>query len=223
MSGVLQGATILTFEDARRVVEQHAGRVRPKGIESVDLLSSAGRVLAQAITADREFPPFRRAMRDGYAVRAADLANLPATLEVIAEIKAGAVQNAVPDEVGPGQAAAIMTGAPAPKGADAVVMVEYTKLNGNRVQITRGIAKGDNIVPAGSEARQGQILLEVGVRMDYGTIAPAAAVGLESVSVFRRPRVAILSTGDEVVPIGRQPGVHDIRNSNSYSLAAQVS
>jgi molybdopterin molybdotransferase len=223
MAAAPQSPSILSFEDARHIVEQRAAQVRPAGTESVEILASANRVLAHTVTADRDFPPFRRAMRDGYALRAADLANLPATLEVIAEIRAGAAPEALPSVVGPGQAAAIMTGAPAPNGADAVVMVEYTALDGHRVRVTRAVASGDNIVPAGSEALRGQILLNPGIRMDYGTIALAASVGMESVSVFRRPQVAILSTGDEVIPLGKDPGPHEIRNSNSYSLAAQVS
>jgi len=223
MAVVSQASTILTFEEARHTVEQHATGMRPAVVETVDLLASVNRVLAQSVIADRDFPPFRRAMRDGYAVRAADLANLPATLQVIGEIKAGAPPESLPAEVGPGQAAAIMTGAPAPKGADAVVMVEYTSLTGREVRITRGVSSGDNIVPSGSEARKGEIVLEAGTRMDYGTIAVAASVGLEALAVFRRPEIAILSTGDEVVPLGKQPGPHEIRNSNSYSLAAQVS
>jgi molybdopterin molybdotransferase len=161
-------------------------------------------------------------MRDGYALRAADVARLPATLEVIGDIKAGILPEDLPANLESGQAAGIMTGAPAPEGADAVVMVEYTSLTDNRVTITRGIAPGDNIVPAGSEAKQGDTLLQPGTRIDYGAIAVAASVGRESLSVFRRPEVAILSTGDEVVEIGARPGPHQIRNSNSYSLAAQV-
>jgi len=222
MAALPQPPTILSFEEARHVVEGQAAQVRPRTKEKVDLLASLGRVLAEPIAADRDFPPFRRAMRDGYALRAADLASLPATLDVIGEIKAGAPPEAVPREVGAGQAAAIMTGAPAPNGADAVVMVEYTSLSGKRVTVTRSVARGDNIVEAGSEARKGQFLLHHGTRMDYGAIALAASVGLQSISVFRRPEVAILSTGDEIVEIGERPGPHQIRNSNSYSLAAQV-
>jgi len=222
MAALPQPPSILTFEEARHVVEGHASQVRPRIKEKVELLASIGRVLAEPIAADRDFPPFRRAMRDGYALRAADLTNLPVTLEVIGEIKAGAEPEALPREVAAGQAAAIMTGAPAPDGADAVVMVEYTSLSGQRVTVTRAVASGDNIVAAGSEARKGQILLHHGTRMDYGAIASAASVGLQSVSVFRLPEVAILSTGDEIVEIGERPGPHQIRNSNSYSLAAQV-
>ena len=222
MAALPQPPSILTFEEARHVVEGHAAQVQPQIKEKVELLASIGRILAEPIAADRDFPPFRRAMRDGYALRAADLTNLPVTLEVIGEIKAGAAPEALPREVAAGQAAAIMTGAPAPDGADAVVMVEYTSLSGQRVTVTRAVASGDNIVAAGSEARKGQVLLHHGTRMDYGAIALAASVGLQSVSVFRRPEVAILSTGDEIVEIGERPGPHQIRNSNSYSLAAQV-
>ena len=222
MAALPQPPSILTFEEARHVVEGHAAQLRPRIKEKVELLASIGRILAEPIAADRDFPPFRRAMRDGYALRAADLTNLPVTLEVIGEIKAGAEPAALPREVAAGQAAAIMTGAPAPDGADAVVMVEYTSLSGQRVTVTRAVGSGDNIVAAGSEARKGQVLLHHGTRMDYGAIALAASVGLQSVSVFRRPEVAILSTGDEIVEIGERPGPHQIRNSNSYSLAAQV-
>jgi molybdopterin molybdotransferase len=222
MAAAPQPPTILSFEDARHVVEGHARDVRPGGTESVSLLASMGRVLAQGVAADRDFPPFRRAMRDGYAVRAADLAHLPATLQVVGEIKAGASPEDVPLEIRPGQAAGIMTGAPAPYGADAVVMIEYTSLKDNYVTITGGVTSGDNIVLPGSEAPKGQPLLTPGSRMDYAAIGLAASVGLESLTVYLRPKIAILSTGDEIVGIGAQPGPHQIRNSNSYSLAAQV-
>jgi molybdopterin molybdotransferase len=223
MAALPQQAVVLSFEDARHLVEQHAGQVRPGSVEGIDLLSALGRVLARPVTADRDFPPFRRAMRDGYALRAADLAQLPATLAVIGEVKAGAAPEQIPDEVKPGQAVAIMTGAPTPAGADAVVMVEYTKLQGNRVIVTRGINPGDNVVPVGSEAHQGDALLGQGTRLDYSGIAAMASVGQQhSVPVFCKPRVAILSTGDEVVDVDEAPGPTQIRNSNSYSLAAQV-
>jgi molybdopterin molybdotransferase len=223
MAALPQQPSVLSFEEARHLVEQHAAQVRPPGTESVDLLSAMGRVLALPVTADRDLPPFRRAMRDGYAVRAADLAQLPATLEVVGEIKAGAAASDIPTELKAGQAVAIMTGAPTPDGADGVVMVEYTKLDGNRVTVTRGINAGDNIVPVGSEARRGDILLEQGTLLDYSGIAALASVGmLDGVPVFCRPKVAIVSTGDEIVNVGEVPGPTQIRNSNSCSLAAQV-
>ncbi len=222
MAALPQQPTILSFEDARHVVERHATEVGPGQVETEQLLASTGRVLAKPIVADRDFPPFRRAMRDGYAVRARDLTQLPANLEVIAEIKAGATPEDLPAEVRPGQAAAIMTGAPTPDGADAVVMVEYTSLSRSRVTITRAVESGDNVASIGSEGRQGDVLLSAGARIDYTAIAAAAAVGQNSLSVFRRPEVAILSTGDEVVEVSERPGPYQIRNSNSYSLAAQV-
>ena len=210
-----------SFEEARQLVEQHAAKVRPGGKELVELLDSSGFVLAEPVIADRDFPPFRRAARDGYAVRAADLAQLPASLEIAGEIKAGASSETIPT-LQPGQAALIMTGAPAPAGADAVVMVEYTSRAGDRVEITRGIEPGGNIVPAGSEARRGERLLSAGMRLDPAAIAVAASAGRSRLVVYAKPRVAVLATGDELVEIDAHPGPTQIRNSNTYSLAAQI-
>jgi molybdopterin molybdotransferase len=223
MAAVPEPSLILTFEEARHLVEYHAATLHPRGKELLDLLDAAraGQVLAEAVLADRNFPPFPRAMRDGYAVRAADLSQLPATLEVIGEIKAGAKSEDIP-ELKPGQAAPIMTGAPAPPGADAVVMVEYTARQGERVQITKSVAAGDNIVPIGSEARRGERLLSPGMRLDYAAIAVAASAGRSRLLVYRKPQVAVLATGDEIVDIDVPPAANQIRNSNSYSLAAQV-
>jgi molybdopterin molybdotransferase len=209
----------LSFEDARHIVEEHATKVQPCGTEITDLLRGCGRVLAEAVTADRDLPPFRRAARDGYAVCARDLENLPTTLEVVGEIKAGAELNQLP-ALQPSQAAAIMTGAPAPSGADAVVMVEYSSRRGTQVEITRGVDAGSNIVAIGTEAKRGQTLLVPG--LDHAAIAVAAAVGKMCVRVYAKPRIAILSTGDEIVDAASCPGPSQIRNSNSYSLAAQI-
>ena len=211
---------ILSFEDARHAVEEHATQLRPRGKELVELLDSTGQILAEAVSADRNFPPFPRATRDGYAVRAGDLAKLPATLRVVGEIKAGAPD--VSFALKAGEAAAIMTGAPAPPGADAVVMIEYTSRNGDQVEVTRGIAAGDNIVPIGAEAKRGDRLLAPGMRLDHSAIALAASVGRSHLLVFSKPRVAVLSTGDEVVDIDVPPAPNQIRNSNSYSLAVQI-
>jgi molybdopterin molybdotransferase len=188
----------------------------------VDLLAGLGRVLAEGILADRDFPPFDRATRDGYAVRAADLAEVPARLEVVGEVKAGDWPEPGVCSVGRGQAVGIMTGAPLPAGADAVVMVEHTSLAGHAVEVRRSVSVGENFVPRGAEARAGQLLLDRGRRLDHSGIAIAASVGKSRVQVFRKPRVAVLSTGDEVVEIDATPGPAQIRNSNSYSLAAQV-
>lgn len=221
MAAVPDPSLILSFEEARHLVEAHAAPLRPHGKELVEILEAAGQVLAEPIFADRNFPPFPRAMRDGYAVRAADLSPLPANLEVIGEIKAGARAEDVPT-LQPGQAAAIMTGAPAPSGADAVVMVEYTSRDASRVQIMKPVLAGDNIAPVASEAKRGEKLLLPGVRLDFAAIAVAASVGRSRLLVFGKPKVAILSTGDEIVDIDVPPAATQIRNSNSYSLAAQV-
>jgi molybdopterin molybdotransferase len=221
MAAVPEPSLILSFEEARHLVEDHAAGLHPRGKELVELLEGAGQILAEPVLADRNFPPFPRAMRDGYAVRAADLSQLPATLDVIGEIKAGAGKEAIP-VLQPGQSAAIMTGAPAPPGADAVVMVEHTSRHGERVQIMKAVAAGDNIVPAGSEAKRGERLLSPGLRLDYAAIAVAASAGRNRLLVYRKPQVAVLATGDEIVDIDVPPAASQIRNSNSYSLAAQV-
>ncbi len=221
MSSTPSSAGVMSFEQARHVVEEHAATLRPRGRELVELLDSPGQVLAEPVLADRNFPPFPRATRDGYAVRAADLAHLPATLAVIGEIKAGAAADTT-FKIEAGQAAAIMTGAPAPPGSDAVVMIEYTSRDGDRVTITKGIAAGDNIVPIASEAKRGDRLLSPGTRLDHAAIAVAASVGRSRLLVYSKPSVAVLATGDEVVDIDVPLALNQIRNSNTYSLAAQI-
>jgi molybdopterin molybdotransferase len=222
MAAAPEPSLILTFEEARHLVEAHAARLHPQGKELLDLLDSAGHILAERVAADRNFPPFPRATRDGYAVRAADLAQLPATLLVIGEIKAGVAPEKSAMKLEPGQAAGIMTGAPAPLDADAVVMVEYTSRQGDRVEIAKAVVAGENIVAVGSEARRGDCLLSPGMRLDHVAIAVAASVGRSHLLVYRKPKVAVLATGDEVVDIDVSPGPNQIRNSNSYSLAAQI-
>jgi len=219
-------STVLSFEDARRVVEEQAALIRSSrpagGTESVDLLAATGRVLCEPVVADRDLPPFPRSTRDGYAVRSADLVQLPATLEVIGEIRAGETLEKIPANIGSGQTAAIMTGAPVPDGADAVVMVENTWLDGRHVVVTRSVMRGENIVARGAEARGGAPLLDRGLRLNEARIALAASVGKIRLQVYKRPRVAVLTTGDEIVDVAAVPGPTQIRNSNSYSLAAQI-
>src|SRR5271167_3523111 len=215
-------STVLSFEDAYRVVGQQAGLVQVTGTEFVDLLTAAGRVLAEPVSADRDLPPFPRSTRDGYAVRSADLSKLPAKLSVIGEIKAGEKLDRIPANIGSGQTASIMTGAPVPAGADAVVMVEYCSHHGHQVEITRTVAPGENIVARGAEARAGAPLLDRGLRLNEAAIAVAASVGKSRLQVYKPPRVAVLTTGDEIVDVDVTPGPTQIRNSNSYSLATQV-
>ena len=203
-------------------MEEQAALVSAGAVESVDLLAAAGRVLAEPVLADRDLPPFPRSTRDGYAVRSTDLSQLPTTLDVIGEIKAGANLEQIPPNVGTGQTVSIMTGAPVPAGADAVVMVEYTSLRGKQVEVTRSVVPGENIVPRGAEAREGALLLDRGVGLNVADIALAASAGKSRLQVYKRPRVAVLTTGDEIVDIDAKPGPTQIRNSNSYSLAAQI-
>jgi molybdopterin molybdotransferase len=220
MAAQPEQASILSFEEARALVEAHASRLRPTGRELLGILAAQRRVLAEPIYADRDFPPFPRATRDGYAIRAADLEKLPADLQIIGEIKAGGAVSTL--SVESGQAATIMTGAPLPNGADAVIMVEHTSRSGDRVHVARRVAADDNVVAAGAEARRGDKLLAPGVRIGYAEVAVAASVGRSRVLVHAKPRVAVLSTGDEVVDIDVAPGPNQIRNSNSFSMAAQI-
>jgi len=207
----------LTFRDAREVVLREAGknRVAPQ-TEPVRLDVALGRVLARDAGADRDYPPFDRAMRDGFAVRAADL---PGKLWVAGEIRAGQHSDLA---LRAGEAIEIMTGAPVPPGADAVVMIEHCEKAGDTVSIGRSLESGANIAPRGSEARASGVVLERGSRLSYPGVAWLAATGQQTVEVFARPRVAIVSTGDEIVEIGSTPKPHQIRNSNGWSLSAQV-
>lgn len=207
----------LPFDEARRTV---IGKVRelramPRS-ETVHLGDAAGRVLASPVTADRDYPPTARSVRDGFAVRAADL---PGTLTVIGEVRAG---GSFAGTVNPGQAVEIMTGAPMPDGADSVVMVEHTTTDGDQVAIGRTLEAGENVNGRGSECRAGDVVLDAGHALTFTQIALLAAVGAWNVPVYARPRVAIIATGDELVEEGVAPLPHQIRNSNSYSLAAQV-
>lgn len=184
--------------------------------ESVDLEHAAGRVLAEDVVADRDMPALARSVRDGYAVRTIDL---PGQLQVIGEVRAG---ERFSGEVGHGQAVEIMTGAPIPAGADAVVMVEHTSRVNGRVQIDRSAEPSQFINPRGCEAAAREVVLHRGNRLDYTDVAMLATFGRSSISVYRRPRVALIATGDEIVEVNETPQDFQIRNSNIYSLAAQV-
>jgi molybdopterin molybdotransferase len=213
---------VLPFEEARRVVEDHASKLSPSGHEIADLLHAAGRILAEPVAADRDIPPFPRSTRDGYAVRADDLTRLPAKLAVMGEIKAGPQPGSVAPILNRSEAFSIMTGAPVPQGADAVVMIEYTSRQDDCVEIIKTVVPGENIVARGAEAKRGSLVLNPGTRLTEAAIALAASVGKSRLQVFVRPRVAILTTGDEIVDVDAEIGPTQIRNSNSYSLAVQV-
>jgi len=219
MSSVIN-PDLLPFADARRVVELRAAELAPVEPEFTSLLDATGLALAEDLRADRDFPPFPRATRDGYALRARDVETVPAKLRRIGVLKAGADSSSV--VMAAGEAVEIMTGAGVPEGSDSVVMVEFTECEGETVTIARSVKPGENVVPAGAEAIRGDIMVAKGARVNHAVVAVAAAVGHAELAVHRRPRVAVLATGDEVVDINLPPGPYEIRNSNSYSLAAQI-
>lgn len=186
--------------------------------ELIALDQSLSRVLAQNVVADRDQPPFPRSTRDGYAVRAPDTG----TRKVIGTIRAGDVWRG--DALQAGEAVEIMTGAPVPAGADAVVMLEHVDAADDSItfHVECAVKTGENIVPRGQEARAGDVLLHSGVRMTPAEIALVATVGASSLRVYGKPRVAILSTGDELVRVDERPATHQIRNSSAHMLAAMV-
>lgn len=207
----------LSFRDARAcVIEQVARTFRAPSADTVGLDCAAGRVLAADMRADRDYPPIGRSVRDGFALRASET---PGRLRVIGEVRAGEVFRGVVRE---GEAVEIMTGAPVPNGADAVVMVEHVSRDGDLVGIDRETKIGQFINPQGSEARKGDVVLPAGTRLDYSSVALLATIGVTRIPVFRKPHVALLATGDEIVEPDEQPAECQIRNSNVYSLAAQV-
>jgi molybdopterin molybdotransferase len=210
---------MLTFEEARgKIIEEVGKRTGPRATASLSVWDALGLVLAQEVKTDREYPPFNRSTRDGYAVRSNEA--LPgAQLNCVGEIKAG---DTVRDTLPAGTCLQIMTGAAIPADADAVVMIEHSSRDGDIVRFERAAQQGQNIVPRGSEAAAAQTILTPGMRLGYAELALAAQVGAVQLQCAQRPRVAILSTGDEIVLIDETPGPFQIRNSNSVSLAAQI-
>ena len=214
---------MLSFEDAReKVIAVASALAHAPASEFAKLDDALGRVLAEDVIADRDYPPFDRSTRDGYAVRAEE-AFAGDVLTLIGEIHAG---QSFDKEVLAGECVQIMTGAAVPAGADAVVMIEYTrsvqKCGVTTVAFERNAAPGQNVVRRGTEAKAGRRLLEAGSRLGFAELAICGQVGHATLRVTKRPRVAILSTGDEVIGVDVQPGPLQIRNGNSVSLAAQV-
>lgn len=217
---------MISVEEARDAV---LARIDRLDAESVDVLATLGRVLAQDIASDVDIAPFDNSAMDGYAVQAADISAAseasPVVLSVVEHVAAGAFPV---EAVGPGQATRIMTGAPMPEGADAVVMVERTEAlvagggAGGTVAIKASVRPGENVRLRGEDVRTGDVVLSAGEVVTPAAVGLMAAMGRSTVSVYRRPRVAVVATGDELVGIDEYPGLGKIRNSNSYSLAAQV-
>jgi len=207
---------VLSVEEA---LERILATVRVLKPERVPLLEAAGRVMAEEITADRDIPPLTNSAMDGYAVRGADVAQTPARLRVVGQVAAGHMSRV---QVEPGTAVRIMTGAPLPTGADTVVRFEDTRLDSDWVEILQTPPTGANVRLAGEDVRAGQVVLQPGQALRPQEIGQLAAVGQTDVAVVRRPRVAVLATGDEVVPPDQTPGPGQIRDANSYTVAAQV-
>jgi molybdopterin molybdotransferase len=205
-------------EAQRRILDQ----VRPLPPQTVALDSqTVGLVLAEDVASDLDMPPYDKSMMDGYAVRSADLTENGAELLVIEEVTAGRMPR---HAVGPGQATRIMTGAPMPAGADAVIMVERTRvLVGNRVRMEDAAKPGQNVLPRAKEMRGGEVVLKAGARLRPQEVGLLALVGRVEVSVRPHPSVAILTTGDEIVDPFERPGPGQIRNSNGPMLFAQTS
>jgi molybdopterin molybdotransferase len=210
---------VVEFDEALEIVLGYAAGLGRLSTETQTLLNCGGRVLAETVVADRDQPPFDRSTRDGFAVRAAEVG---AELRVAGLVRAG--ERWLGGELKRGAAVEIMTGAPMPEGADAVVMVEHVERIGEAIRLVGGrtIRVGENVVPRGSEARRGEELLAVGTVMEAAEIALAAACGRAELTVYRRAVVAIVATGDELVELDDVPEEQQIRNSNSYGLAAMV-
>ncbi|RIK94611.1 MAG: hypothetical protein DCC71_23460 [Proteobacteria bacterium] len=209
----------LTAAEAQRVVLEAVQRLPAETTHTAD---AHGRVLAEAIVSQRTLPPFDVSAMDGYAVRCADLAgaskSAPVALRVAFEVAAGAA----PDRaVAPGTAARIFTGAPVPPGADAVVRQEDVARDGDRALFALAPPAGDNVRPAGEDVRAGETVLESGTRLGAGALGVVASLGRSVVAVHQRPRVAILSGGDELIEPDGDPAGGRIVSSNSYSIAAQ--
>jgi len=188
--------------------------------ERIRLEKARGRVLAEDVLADMDLPPFDRARMDGYAVRAKDTANAPIELRVVGEAAAGAGWRE--REMQAGEAVRIMTGAPIPSGADAVQQVEVTSetADGSAVNIERAATAGQFISERGTEIRKGETVLRSGTEINAAMMAALASFGYAKVKVAKRPRMVVLATGTELVAVGETPGADQIRDSNSYSLAA---
>ncbi len=188
------------------------------GTEEVSAEHAVGRVLQQQVVAPTHYPPFDRVMMDGYALRAADLENTN-VLPVRGESAAGTHHNI---ECEPGTCAEAMTGAPLPRGADSVVMVEQTHRDGDLVTFEAPVRKGQHFAPAGEEAREGDVLLKPGDVITPVGVATAASAGHARLTVSRQPSVAAVSTGNELVDVDVEPGPNQIRDTNALTLAAQA-
>ena len=205
---------LLSVDQAIAILD--AVSVHPSPIQ-LPLLNAANLFLAEDIFSDRDYPPFDKSTMDGFAVRAADASIVDARLLVIDTVAAGQVGDR---SIGPGEAIAIMTGAPLPPGADAVVVIERTSRDGRHIVVHQPARPNQSIARRGTDTKVDQLLLPKGTRLGPAQMAVAASVGLANISVFARPSVALLSTGDELIDIDQKPAGSQIRNSNGPMLHA---
>jgi len=211
---------VKTVEEVLELIK----RFHPLDEEEVPLSAALGRVLAEDLAADEDVPPFDRSTMDGFAVRAADTfgatESLPALFTIIGEIMMGRVPDSA---VGPGQTAGIWTGGMMPPGADAVVPLEYARpVDQTMVELARPAAPYDHVIRAGEDVKNGQVLIPKGRRLRPQDVGLLAALGRERVRVVRRPKAALISTGDEIVPVGARPRPGQIRDVNTYTLSAMI-
>ena len=189
-------------------------------LESVPLRDSVRRILREDVLSDADSPPFDKAIRDGFAVRVEDLDSIPVVLSVVGESRAGLAADVTVER---GQCCEIMTGAPLPAGSNAVVMVENTeRVSANSVRILRGVRENEGLLRLGAEARQGEQILRSGRRIGLADLGLLAGNGKSTVLVSAKPNVAVIATGDELVEVEETPKPDQIRNSNSYTICAQV-
>ncbi|HVQ39880.1 MAG TPA: gephyrin-like molybdotransferase Glp [Pyrinomonadaceae bacterium] len=208
---------MIPIAEAIKIVRDNTPQLNP---EVVSLPSAMGRILAEEIVADTDLPPFDRSQMDGYAIRADDIqAATPVRLKIVGESAAGRGWH---QQMKAGQAVRIMTGAPVPAGADSVQQVELTRElgGGGEVEILEPVALGRSIVRRGAEITAGETVLKAGERINAAAMAVLASFGYAQVKVGRRPRVAVLATGTELVPVDQSPGQDQIRDSNNFSIAA---
>ncbi|RUM49797.1 MAG: molybdopterin molybdenumtransferase MoeA [Hydrogenothermus sp.] len=211
---------MIKYEEALKIVLENT---KALGIEKVFLKDSLGRILAEDIIADRDNPPADNSGMDGFAVRHEDIKGAtednPVVLTLVGEAKAGGQ----PTPIGKGQATAIYTGGLIPEGADTVVQKELTKVEDGKVFIFQELPKGANIRPQGGDYKEGELLIEKGKKIRPAEIGVLASVNKATVEVYQKPRVGILTTGDEILDIGEPiTSESQIRTSNTYSLYAQI-
>jgi molybdenum cofactor synthesis domain-containing protein len=207
---------MISVAEGIQIVRQ---RTQPLATERVSITEVLGRVLAVDVVADTDLPPFDRSQMDGYAVRAEDVTDVPARLRIVGESAAGKGWH---NRLEQGQAVRIMTGAPVPAGADSVQQVELTTelKDGTVVELLETVEIGRSIVKRGSEIEAGEVVLRAGTTINAAMMAVLAAFGYAQVEVFRKPRVAVLATGSELVAVDQKPGQDQIRDSNNYSISA---